>query len=115
MQSFIECNINILRKYITAEHLKNKLRLKFGYSNSKGLLYKIQNHCSPKKKKTTRTPVSILIHPGAPNDSQNFDTVLKRTQKKTSKQTKRHFYTSTKTNSHTKTIKYESTYTKSFQ
>ena len=51
MQSFIECNINILRKYITAEHLKNKLRLKFGYSNSKGLLYKIQNHCSPKKKK----------------------------------------------------------------
>ena len=28
----VECDINILRKYITSEHLK-KLRLKFGYSN----------------------------------------------------------------------------------
>ena len=63
----VECDINILRKYITQKHLK-KLRLKFGYSNSKG--YFIGYKVTVVLEKTTRTPVSILIHPGAPNDSK---------------------------------------------
>ena len=62
-----ECYINILRMYITQKHLK-KLRLKFGYSNSKG--YFIGYKVTVVLEKTTRTPVSILIHPGAPNDSK---------------------------------------------
>ena len=32
--------------------------------------------------KTTRTPVSILIHPGAPNDSKIFDEVLKELKRR---------------------------------
>ena len=63
----VECDINILRKYITPEHLK-KLRLKFGYSNSKG--YFIGYKVTVVLEKTTKTPVSRLIHPGAPNDSK---------------------------------------------
>ena len=75
----VECDINILRKYITSEHLK-KLRLKFGYSNSKG--YFIGYKVTVVLEKTTRTPVSILIHPGAPNDSRIFDDVLKELKRR---------------------------------
>jgi hypothetical protein len=59
----VECNINILRNYISPEHLK-KLRLKFGYSNSKGYFvgYKVTMVLENK----THTPISILIQPGAP-------------------------------------------------
>ena len=75
----VECDINILRKYITQKHLK-KLRLKFGYSNSKG--YFIGYKVTVVLEKTTRTPVSILIHPGAPNDSKIFDEVLKELKRR---------------------------------
>ena len=75
----VGCDINILRKYITPEHLK-KLRLKFGYSNSKG--YFIGYKVTVVLEKTTKTPVSILIHPGAPNDSKIFDEVLKELKRR---------------------------------
>ena len=75
----VECDINILRKYISPEHLK-KLRLKFGYSNSKG--YFVGYKVTMVLEKTTRTPVSILIHPGAPNDSKIFDEVLKEIKRR---------------------------------
>ena len=75
----VECDINILSKYITKEHLK-KLRLKFGYSKSKG--YFIGYKVTVVLEKTTRTPVSILIHPGAPNDSKIFDEVLKELKRR---------------------------------
>ena len=75
----VECDINILRKYITPEHLK-KLRLKFGYSNSNG--YFIGYKVTVVLEKTTKTPVSILIHPGAPNDSKIFDEVLKELKRR---------------------------------
>lgn len=75
----VECDINILRKYISPEHLK-KLRLKFGYSNSKG--YFVGYKVTIVLEKTTRTPVSILIHPGAPNDSKIFDEVLKEIKRR---------------------------------
>ena len=75
----VECDINILRKYISPKHLK-KLRLKFGYSNSKG--YFVGYKVTMVLEKTTRTPVSILIHPGAPNDSKIFDEVLKELKRR---------------------------------
>ena len=75
----VECDINILRKYISPEHLK-KLRLKFGYSNSKG--YFVGYKVTMVLEKNTRTPVSILIHPGAPNDSKIFDEVLKELKRR---------------------------------
>ena len=75
----VECDINILRKYISPNHLK-KLRLKFGYSNSKG--YFIGYKVTVVLEKNTRTPVSILIHPGAPNDSKIFDEVLKELKRR---------------------------------
>ena len=75
----VECDINILRKYISPQHLK-KLRLKFGYSNSKG--YFVGYKVTMVLEKNTRTPVSILIHPGAPNDSKIFDEVLKELKRR---------------------------------
>ena len=75
----VECDINILRKYISPEHLK-KLRLKFGYSNSKG--YFVGYKVTMVLEKKTRTPVSILIHPGAPSDSKIFDEVLKELKRR---------------------------------
>ena len=57
-----------------------KLRLKFGYSNSKG--YFVGYKVTMVLEKTTRTPVSILIHPGAPNDSKIFDEVLKELKRR---------------------------------
>lgn len=75
----VECDINILRKYISPKHLK-KLRLKFGYSNSKG--YFVGYKVTMVLEKKTRTPVSILIHPGAPSDSKIFDEVLKELKRR---------------------------------
>ena len=75
----VECDINILRKYISQDHLK-KLRLKFGYSNSKG--YFVGYKVTVLLEKNTRTPISILIHPGSPNDSKIFDEVLKELKRR---------------------------------
>ena len=75
----VECDINILRKYISQDHLK-KLRLKFGYSNSKG--YFVGYKVTVVLEKNTRTPISILIHPGSPNDSKIFDEVLKELKRR---------------------------------
>ena len=57
-----------------------KLRLKFGYSNSKG--YFVGYKVTMVLEKKTCTPVSILIHPGAPNDSKIFDEVLKELKRR---------------------------------
>ena len=57
-----------------------KLRLKFGYSNSKG--YFVGYKVTMVLEKKTRTPVSILIHPGAPSDSKIFDEVLKELKRR---------------------------------
>ena len=87
MQLLLNVIINILRKYISPKHLK-KLRLKFGYSNSKG--YFVGYKVTMVLEKTTRTPVSILIHPGMLlRISKIFDEVLKELKKKKSNQTKR--------------------------
>ena len=75
----VDCDINILRKYISQDHLK-KLRLKFGYSNSKG--YFVGYKVTVVLEKNTRTPISILIHPGSPNDSKIFDEVLKELKRR---------------------------------
>ena len=57
-----------------------KLSLKFGYSNYKG--YFIGYKVTVVLEKTTITSVSILIHPGAPNDSRIFDDVLKELKRR---------------------------------
>ena len=75
----VMCDINILKKYISPEHLK-KLRLKFGYSNSNG--YFVGYKVTMVLEKKTRTPVSILIHPGAPSDSKIFDEVFKELKRR---------------------------------
>ena len=75
----VKCDINIIKKYITPEHLK-KLKLKWGYSTTNGhyIGYKV----TVVLEKTTKTPVSILIHPGSPNDTKIFDEVLKELRRR---------------------------------
>ena len=75
----VKCDINTIKKYITPEHLK-KLKLKWGYSTTNGhyIGYKV----TVVLEKTTKTPVSILIHPGSPNDTKIFDEVLKELKRR---------------------------------
>ena len=75
----VKCDINTIKKYITPEHLK-KLKLKWGYSTTNGhyIGYKV----TVVLEMTTKIPVSILIHPGSPNDTKIFDEVLKELKKR---------------------------------
>ena len=73
------CDFNNDKHFIPKEHLE-KLNLKWGFSTTKGhfIGFKVTVVLNEK----TMAPVSILIHPGAPNDSKIFDEVLQDLQKR---------------------------------
>ena len=73
------CDFNNDKHFIPKEHLE-KLNLKWGFSTTKGhfIGFKVTVVLNEK----TMTPVSILIHSGAPNDSKIFDEVLQDLQKR---------------------------------
>ena len=73
------CDFNIDKKYITKEHLE-KLKLNWGYSTTKGhfIGFKVTVVLNYK----TLSPVSILIHSGAPNDSKLFDEILQELKRR---------------------------------
>jgi len=75
----VECDINHVKQYISHEKLK-KLKLKWGYSTTKGhfIGFKVTVVLDEK----TLCPVSILIHPGAPHDSKIFDETLKELKRR---------------------------------
>lgn len=75
----VECDINHVKQYISLEKLK-KLKLKWGYSTTKG--YFIGFKVTVVLDEKTLCPVSILIHPGAPNDSKLFDQTLKELKRR---------------------------------
>ena len=75
----VACDINVIKQFIKDKHLK-KLGLKWGYSTTKKhfIGYKV----TIVLEKTTLTPVSIFIHPGAPNDAKIFDSILKELKRR---------------------------------
>ena len=75
----VACDINIVKKYIKNEHLK-KLGLKWGYSTTKK--YFVGFKVTVVLEKRTLTPVSILIHPGAPSDARIFEGILKELKRR---------------------------------
>lgn len=75
----VECDINVIKQFIKNERLK-KLGLKWGYSTTKK--YFIGYKVTIVLEKTTLTPVSIFIHPGAPNDSKIFERILKELKRR---------------------------------
>lgn len=70
----VACDINHLKEYIPPSRLE-KLGLEWGFSKSKG--YYIGFKVTAVLDEETLCPVSILIHPGAPNDSKLFEPILK--------------------------------------
>ena len=60
----VACDINIVKKYISDDHLK-KLGLKWSYSTTKKSF--IGFKVTVVLEKNSLTPISILIHPGAPS------------------------------------------------
>ena len=75
----VACDINIVKKYIKNEHLK-KLGLQWGYSTTKKHFIGFKVTVVLEKK--TLTPVSILIHHGAPSDARIFEGILKELKKR---------------------------------
>ena len=75
----VECDINHIKQYISPERLE-KLNLKWGYSTTKG--HFIGFKVSVVLNEETLCPVSILIHPGAPNDSKLFEPILKELKRR---------------------------------
>ena len=75
----VACDFNIIKKYIKDEHL-NKLGLKWGYSTTKK--YFIGFKVTVVLEKRTLTPISILIHPGAPSDARIFEGILKELKRR---------------------------------
>jgi hypothetical protein len=75
----VEVDINHIKQYISSEKLE-KLKLKWGYSTTKGhfIGFKVTVVLDEK----TLCPVSILIHPGAPHDSKIFDETLKELKRR---------------------------------
>lgn len=75
----VACDINVIKQFIKDKQLK-KLGLKWGYSTTKKhfIGYKV----TVVLEKTTLTPVSIFIHPGAPNDAKIFDNILKELKRR---------------------------------
>ena len=73
------CDFNIDKKFIKKEHL-DKLKLKWSYSTTKGSFigFKVTVVLNQK----TMSPISILIHSGAPNDAKIFDEVLKELRRR---------------------------------
>ena len=68
------CDFNNDKHFIPKEHLE-KLNLKWSYSTTKGSF--IGFKVTVVINKATLSPVSVLIHSGAPNDAKIFDEVLK--------------------------------------
>ena len=75
----VACDINIVKKYIKNEHLK-RLGLHWGYSTTKK--YFVGFKVTVVLEKKTLTPVSILIHPGAPSDARIFEGILKELKRR---------------------------------
>ena len=75
----VACDINIVKKYISDDHLK-KLGLKWSYSTTKKSF--IGFKVTVVLEKNSLTPVSILIHPGAPHDSRIFEGILKELKRR---------------------------------
>ena len=69
MQHLLNTDINVIKQFITQEHLK-KLGLKWGYSTTKK--HFIGFKVTVVLERTTLTPVSIFIHPGVPIMMQEF-------------------------------------------
>ncbi len=75
----VECDINVIKQFITEEHLKN-LGLKWGYSTTKK--HFIGFKVSVVLEKTKLVPVAIFIHSGAPNDAKIFEEILKELERR---------------------------------
>ena len=73
------CDFNNDKHFIPKEHLE-KLNLKWSYSTTKGSF--IGFKVTVVINKATLSPVSVLIHSGAPNDAKIFDEVLKELRKR---------------------------------
>ena len=73
------CDFNNDKHFIPKEHLE-KLNLKWGFSTTKGhfIGFKVTVVLNYK----TLSPVSILIHSGAPNDSKLFDEILQELKRR---------------------------------
>ena len=75
----VACDINILKKYVSPEHLE-KLDLDMGFSTTKG--YYIGFKVTLVLEKDSLSPISIIIHFGAKNDSKIFDEVLEELKRR---------------------------------
>lgn len=69
----VEVDINTVKKYVSKEKLE-ELKLKWGYAKTKG--YYIGFKVTVTLDKETLCPISILIHPGSPNDAKLFEPIL---------------------------------------
>ena len=75
----VECDINIIKKYVTPERLE-KLDLDFGYSTTKG--HYIGFKVTVVLEEDSLCPISVLIHSGAKHDSVIFDEILKELKRR---------------------------------
>lgn len=73
------CDFNNDKHFIPKKHLE-KLNLKWSYSTTKGSF--IGFKVTVVINKATLTPVSVLIHSGAPSDAKIFDEVLKELRRR---------------------------------
>ena len=75
----VECDINIIKKYVTPERLE-KLDLDFGYSTTEG--HYIGFKVIVVLEEDSLCPISVLIHSGAKHDSVIFDEILKELKRR---------------------------------
>lgn len=75
----VECDINIIKEYVTPERLE-KLDLNFGYSTTKG--HFIGFKVTVVLEEDSLSPISVLIHSGAKNDSKIYDEVLEELKRR---------------------------------
>ena len=75
----VACDINVIKQYVKDKKLE-KLGLKWGYSTTKK--YFVGFKVSLVLEKTTLTPISIFIHPGAPSDARIFEGILKELKRR---------------------------------
>jgi hypothetical protein len=79
MEHGVECDINIIKQYISPEKLE-KLKLNWGYSTTKGSFigFKVTVVLDEK----ILCPVSILIHSGAPNYTKLFNEIMEELKRR---------------------------------
>lgn len=75
----VACDINILKKYVSPEYLE-ELDLDMSFSTTKG--YYIGFKVTLVLEKDSLCPISVIIHPGAKNDSKIFDEVLEELKRR---------------------------------